>query len=424
MKRLFSFLVIIILSFSALMAQPKMKKVQLIMIPDHDNALYLKGEEVKFEIMAFDCGVVLNDIIVDYEICEDLMPSHKRGTVTLKGNRAVINAGTMSQPGYLRIKASTTFEGTDYTSISTVGFETEKLQPAVKMPNDFDSFWADNLEQLKKVGLKPEMELLPDRCTESVNVYHVSYGNIGGSRMYGVLTMPKAPGKYPAILRMPGAGVHAKSGNVKQAAKGAIILELGIHGVSVILDDEVYNDMGNGPLASYFSINLHDKNSYYFKRVYLGCVKGVDFLLSLPQCNGKVGILGGSQGGQLSIVTSALDERIAASAIYFPAFCDQEAYLSGRTGGYPHFFKMKAYCKDEYIETVRYYDAANFAKRLKAPVFFAYGYNDLTCGPTTSRATYNVITAPKELVISENSGHWLYPEHDEQMWNWLIDKLQ
>ena len=146
-------------------------------------------------------------------------------------------------------------------------------------------------------------------------------------------------------------------------------------------------------------------------------------MTSLPNCNGKIGTLGGSQGGALSIVTSRLDSRVVATAIYFPALNDQEGYVEGRAGCWPHVFKNKDNRTTEKIETARYYDVANFAQGLKAPVYFAYGYNDLTCPPTTSRATYNVITAPKTLSIGENIGHWLYPEQYSAMWKWIIEEL-
>ena len=97
--------------------------------------------------------------------------------------------------------------------------------------------------------------------------------------------------------------------------------------------------------------------------------------------------------------------------------------MHGRTGGWPHFFKNKENCKKEYLETARYYDGANFARKLTAPVYYAYGYNDITCGPTTSSATYNAITAPKQVVIGANEGHWLFPEHINGMWEWMIQEL-
>ncbi len=424
MKKHFLGLVVTVLVSVAMFAQPSVKKVQLVMIPNHADASYKTGEPVKIKVIALDCGVMLNDVKIDYEVSEDLLPAHTKKSITLKGNEGVINAGTMKQPGYLRVKATVEHEGKKYTYLSTVGFESKKLLPLVEEPKDFEEFWAKNVALLEKVKLNPRMELLPDRCTDDVNVYHVSYGNINNTRIYGVLTMPKKEGKYPAILRLPGYGVHAIGGNVKNAAQGAIILEIGIHGIPVTLEGSVYTDLTYGALGNYHLNGIQDKNAYYYKRVYLGCVKGIDFLLSLPNCNGKVGTLGGSQGGTLSLVTSYLHKGVGATAVYFPAFCDQEAYAKGRTGGYPHHFKSEANRTKEKIETIRYYDAANFARKLEAPVYFAFGYNDLTCGPTTSMATYNAIPAPKTLVISEDTGHWLYPEHTAAMWNWIIKELQ
>ncbi|MBR5541497.1 MAG: acetylxylan esterase [Bacteroides sp.] len=404
-------------------AQPALQKVQLVLVPNHENATYRLGEQAKFKVIALDCGVMLNDIQVDFEVSEDLMPAHVKKSITLKGNEGTIQAGTMKEPGYLRVKASVKHEGKTYTSLSTVGFEAEKLMPLVKLPTDFDEYWSNTLKLLDKVELAPKMERIAERCTDKVEVYHISYGNIKGTRMYGVLTMPKKEGKYPAILRVPGAGVHAMSGNVAWAAKGVIVLEIGIHGIPVIMEGSVYTDLGKGVLANYVLHGIENRDSYFFRRVYLGCVKAVDFLLSLPNSNGKVGVMGGSQGGMLSMATSYLDKRITATGVYFPAFCDQEAYMHGRTGGWPHFFKNKDNCKKEYLETVRYYDGANFARNLKAPVYYAYGYNDITCGPTTSTATYNAIPAPKQVVIGPNEGHWLFQEHINGMWEWMIKEL-
>ena len=62
--------------------------------------------------------------------------------------------------------------------------------------------------------LEPRLTLLPEACTDKVNVYHVSFRTVGPewtagpARIYGILCEPKAPGKYPALLRVPGAGVR------------------------------------------------------------------------------------------------------------------------------------------------------------------------------------------------------------------------
>lgn len=405
-------------------AQPKMQKVQILLIPNSNNALYQSGEKAKVKAMVLHQGVAIEGATINYKISEDLMEPHKEGEIKLKGTEGEINLGTMKQPGYLRIRATCTVEGKTYSAMSTVGFSPDKLTPTVKLPKDFKEFWSSNTEKLESVELKPQMELVPEKCTKEVNVYHISYGNIGGSRMYGMLTMPAKEGKYPAILRFPGAGIGEKGGDITHAAQGAIILELGIHGIPVNLSGSIYTDLGNGVLANYYMQNLENRDTYYYKRVYLGCVKGVDFLLSLPQCNGNVGTLGGSQGGALSIVTSALDKRVKAAVAYFPALCDMEGYTHGRAGGWPHTFKWEGNRTPEKLESARYYDVSNFARVLKTPIYYLYGYNDITCAPTTTRATYNVIEADKQLIIGENIGHWTYPEQINALWNWIIDKLK
>ena len=424
MRRCVFTLALVLMMALGVVAQPSVQKVQVVIVPNHVDAVYKVGEPIKFDLMALDCGLEIKNAKVDYEISEDLMPAYSKGSVTLNG-KETISAGKAKKPGYVRVKAFINHEGKKYTSMMTVGVEPEKLQPTVTLPDDFDEFWAKGIEQVRKVDLKPRMELLPERCTDKVDVYHVSYGNIGGSRMYGMLTIPKGEGKYPAIMRLPGAGVGEKTGDIRHTAQGdVIILELGIHGIPVNMKSGVYSDLDNGVLANYHLQNIDNRNTFFYRRVYLGCVKGVDFLLSLPQCNGKVGTIGGSQGGALSIVTSRLDSRVAATAIYFPAICDLEGYTHGRAGGWPHVFKIEANRTKDKLETIRYYDAVNFARGLKAPVFFAYGYNDITCAPTTTRSAYNVIQAPKQLSIGENTGHWLYPEQVDAMWNWLITELK
>ena len=119
------------------------------------------------------------------------------------------------------------------------------------------------------------MTLMPERCTENVNVYHVNLQNYRlNTRLYGILCVPKKEGKYPAILQVPGAGARPYNGDIANAEKGFITFQIGIHGVPVNMDTWVYNNMMAGPLAGYWNYNLDDKDRYYYKRVYLGCVQG------------------------------------------------------------------------------------------------------------------------------------------------------
>jgi cephalosporin-C deacetylase-like acetyl esterase len=79
--------------------------------------------------------------------------------------------------------------------------------------------------------------------------------------------------------------------------------------------------------------------------------------------------------------------------------------------------------KKEKIETSKYYDVVNFARLIKVPGLYSWGYNDTTCPPTSMFSAYNVIQAPKILHIFEETGHWTYPEQNELSRKWLMEKL-
>ena len=98
-----------------------------------------------------------------------------------------------------------------------------------------------------------------------------------------------------------------------------ITLEIGIHGIPVNLDNQVYENLGSGALSAYWTIRMNNRDTYYYKRVYLGCVRAVDFIFSLPEFNGTdIAVTGGSQGGALTIVTAGLDKRIKYLAAHLP----------------------------------------------------------------------------------------------------------
>jgi cephalosporin-C deacetylase-like acetyl esterase len=239
-----------------------------------------------------------------------------------------------------------------------------------------------------------------------------------------MLSVPKKPGKYPAILNVPGAGVRSY-GRDDRAAVGVIVFKVGIHGVPVNLPEEVYQDLGAGALSGYQNFNLDDKDLYYYKRVYLGCVRAIDFIFSLPEFDGgTLAVTGGSQGGALSIITAGLDQRVKYLAAYYPALSDVTGYLQGRAGGWPHMFAD--YDQEKYpdwVETVGYYDVVNFAKKLTMPGWYSWGYNDHVCPPTSMYAAYNSITAAKELHPFLETEHWTFPEQREQGDQWLYQKL-
>lgn len=143
------------------------------------------------------------------------------------------------------------------------------------------------------------------------------------------------------------------------------------------------------------------------KPVYLGCIRAVDFIYSLPEFDVEnIAVTGGSQGGALSIVTASLDTRIKYFAVFYPALSDLTGYINGRSGGWPHLFRGDEAKLNNCIETSKYYDVVNFARFLKAEGWYSWGFNDNVCPPTSIYAAYNIISAKKEIHIFQDTQHW------------------
>ena len=104
---------------------------------------------------------------------------------------------------------------------------------------------------------------------------------------------------------------------------------------------------------------------------------------------------------------------------------DHAGYLYGHAGGWPHVFAdtARGAGRAEKLETLRYYDAVNFARLVRVPGFYTWGYNDTTTPPTSTYAVYNVVTAPKELAIYKETGHTRVPEQVARTDAWLLAKL-
>src|SRR5262249_5673552 len=235
--------------------------------------------------------------------------------------------------------------------------------------------------------------------------------------------------QVPGAPRRPGSRCPAVPCLADMAARGIITLQVGIHGIPVTMEQSVYDSLGAGALFNYNNFGLEGRDRYYYRRVYLGCVRANDFLTSHPKWDGvNLAVTGGSQGGALSIVTAALDPRVRVLAAYFPALSDVTGYLHNRAGGWPHMFRAAegplAHRSQDKIDTSRYYDVVNFARRVKVPGMYSWGFNDETCPPTSMYSAYNVIPGQKKLLLALETGHNNVPEQVAAVDAWLLGFLK
>lgn len=400
---------------------------------DDPDWTYELGAPATFRLTVTAQPYPAGGVPINYRLGPEMLEGDEKHAVVPPEGLALTTAG-MTQPGFLRCIVTGELDGKKFRAVATAGFAPDKITPTQTEPADFDAFWAEQKTVL--AGIPADYQLIPAPAlsTPEVEVSYLSFQNIGNwagySRFYGVLCVPRGPGPFPAVLDLPGAGVRPYSGRRDLAARGVITLQVGIHGIPVDLPREIYDQLDRGALASYDRNRLDDRNTYYYRRVYLGCLRANDYLATHPKWDGKnLLVTGGSQGGQLSIMTAALDPRVTALAASHPAYSDVTGYLHGRAGGWPGLFRPQKNGQpgDQPVEPKRvtsaYYDTLNFARRLKVPGFYFWGYNDDVCPPTSLFAVYNIITAPKQLTLALEQSHRVSPEQGALINAWIGTQL-
>ena len=437
------------MSMLPLNAQIRGSEITVMVTPDHQDWTYRVGETCRFTVSVLRSGTLIDNALVDYEAGPEMYPEVKKTGVVLKDG-TMKHQGTMKVPGFYRLSVTAHVNGKDYKGACGAAFSPEQLQPSTMMPSDFQLFWQGAIDEARKTDLNPTKRLLPERCTKDVNVYEVSFNNIlPNYRTYGILCVPvdkeKDPakaGRYPALLRVPGAGVRPYGGDVYTASQGAITLEIGIHGIPVTMDQKVYDDIYSGALTGYWEFNMDNRDKHYYKRVIIGCIRALDYIEQFTPWNGKeLGVTGSSQGGFLSLATAGLDKRITFYAPVHAALCDHTNSLKGIACGWPHYFygskKQEARGKkstqtlpkeeseEKRIEVSRYYDGINFARLITEQQhgWFSFGYNDDVVPPTTAWSTYNTVKGTKTISPYQATWHFWFQEQWDEWEAWLLKQL-
>lgn len=428
---------------------PRKPFVQVVATPNHADSHYAVGQTALLRIVAQEGGVPLNGTKVYYKVGPEMFLPSGRDSVTFADGEALIPMGTMTEPGFLACQYEfKTADGKTQKDLVKLAFSPEQIQTFTPMPKDFEQFWQKALKAARKIDLEPEYFDVPDATNDKMTTKLVRL-HVGKDKwIYGYLTMPTSAGSvmlpnstysnqtsslserlretFPVVLCPPGAGSTKPYPSDYFPREGCIYLKIEIHDNDPRIPDDEYNAMRQKKCDGYMRRGMESKDTYYYKDVYVGCARAVDFLCSLPQWDGRnVIVTGGSQGGALTIVTAALNEKVTFCAPFYPALCDLTGFLHHRAGGWPKFFT--SFYKDgqvdipqqQAVETLQYFDVVNFARLLKVPTFMSWGYNDDTCSPTSVWAAWNVITAPKQKDITPSSGHWRFPTSQEKCLEWM-----
>ena len=375
----------------------------LLLKPFKESGFYAVGETVGWTISAPSAAIDRDGLPVNYRYV--LKRDHKevvqKGVLELDSGSARVEA-KLDRPGMLYLEIIP-WTPEAKSQVAAAAVEPEKLKPVAACPADFDAFWAEKISALKAVPAEPQVQPAPS-VREGVEYATIKLKSIGGASVYGQIAKPSRSGKYPALLLLQWAGGPyplEKQWVTERAAEGWLVLNVMPHDIPGNMPAEFYAALPQ-MLKNYNTLYTHDRDRNYFLQMYLGDYRAADYLTQHPEWDGKTFLaMGTSMGGQQSFAVAGLHPKVTHMIVHVPAGADSNGALHGRLSGYPFWDSSNP----EVMKTALYFDAVNFAPRIKATSLVSMGFLDEVCPPVGIWTAFNQIAGRKEVVPLVHAAH-------------------
>ena len=306
----------------------------------------------------------------------------------------------------------------------------ETYQGTNPRPSDFDEYWERALAEMRAVD--PAVELVPATFQAPfAECFDMFFTGVGGARVHAKLVRPKHVScPHPAVVQFHGYTGSAGEWTDKlaYASLGFTIAALDCRGQGGLSEDcgAVKGNTHRGHIIR----GLDDEpDRLLFRQIYLDCAQLAGLVMDMPEVDAnRVGCLGGSQGGGLTLACAALEPRIRRAAPNFPFLCDYQRVweMDQAKDAYAELKEHFRRCdplhehEAEIFTRLGYIDVQHLACRIRAEVLMAVGFCDTVCPPSTQFAAYNKITSPKSYVAYPDFGHEGLPGHADRVLQFML----
>ncbi len=300
------------------------------------------------------------------------------------GDSTVLGFSFRVNPGFYRVVLEKNGEAIEK---AVMGYEPELLGKSENSPlvingkeqfaqrgDSLDKFiaeqrWNNSLNLLKGVPMKATVEKVKKIKGKLRNIYKVRLCSVGNVVIEGYYAEPKANGVYPVVVTCTDKNekIWMPDGNS--------------YGDRV---DFVISPRSTGV-----------RNEEYYFNLCMDVIRAVDFVAQRKEVDLKNIYLGGrGLGGVLSVGAAALDDRVAAVAVYAPGMLTESV-----------------------LGTEPVYDIRKIAGKVKCPVLMGVGLEDEICAPYVSFGIYNTLECTKEYYV-------FVDKHSEPaLWRELADNF-
>ena len=272
----------------------------------------------------------------------------------------------------------------------------EGFRAGYEEPSDLMQYWDNLKEQLKALPMQVKTTSLtvPQRYQDKYSCEDVEINCLGPAPMRAYVAKPLGAKEksLPIIILCRAAGVKGDwcrcSVNecVGNAAlgNGALSLDLNAHGMLNGQSDDYYQMLEDGLLNKYWEYNAADRETYYFRGMYLRVLRAIEYMTSLPEWDGRrLLVIGESQGGGQAVAAAGLDPRVSAVVLNVPAMQDLGGARQGRLSGWPQPIENHQDLSSAQLDsTLPYFDGSQLIRHSKAEIFCEIGLIDTTCPPS------------------------------------------
>ncbi|MBN1266739.1 MAG: alpha/beta fold hydrolase [Anaerolineales bacterium] len=301
-------------------------------------------------------------------------------------------------------------------------------------PDDFNLYWDKSLDEMH--GMDPKAELIrADFQVPGIECFHLYFTGVGGERVHAKLLRPlNVASPHPAVLLFH--GYTGDSGDwfdkLGFAAAGFTVAALDCRGQAGLSEDR--GSVAGNTLHGHIIRGLSDAlagapEKLLFRQIFLDTAQLAAILMEMPEVDAnRIGVMGGSQGGALTIACAALEPRIKRAAPMFPFLSDylrvwemdqaKDAYTELQEF-FRHTDPTHKY-ETEAFEKLGYIDIQFLAPRVRAEILWGIGLMDTICPPSSQFAVYNKITSPKEMVVYPDFAHETLPGFNDRALRFLM----
>ena len=297
-------------------------------------------------------------------------------------------------------------------------------------PADFDTYWERGLAEIEY--LDPQVELIPHALDAPfAECFDMSFTGVGGARVYAKLLRPKhVAAPHPAVVMFH--GYSGSSGDwadkLNYVARGFTVAALDCRGQAGKSED-VGGVQGNTLRGHIIrGVSDPDPDKLYFRSVFLDTAQLARIVMAMPEVDpARVGALGGSQGGGLTLACAALTPTLKLAAATYPFLCDyqrvwemdlaKDAYDELRT--YFRNFDPRHEREADIFTRLGYIDCQHLAPRIRARVLMPIGLMDTVCPPSTQFAAYNRIPSEKQYLLFPDFGHEGLPGANDAIYDFM-----